>query len=361
MRIRFTHPAVSLALTAALVVTACSAAATPVPTKAPTAAPSTGGSAAAPTSTPLPGSKKFTVAFTSRGLSSVAMMEAIAVLNGKGYTIDFPEIAQSNLIVEGIVNNQFQVTSGTTLSFLVASQKGGPIRSIGNRLNNEWTLTGISAITKCDDANGKVWAHHTESAVSTSMARIWVANNCTGGKSTAQEVFIQGSDIRAGALRQGQIDIGELELSDAYNTTAGAGASKYRIVANFSKDLPTLKPSMIAANTEWMAKNPGDVIALMREITVQNRKINADKTGGYLKSLAEKHVPKAINKDTIADVSKSYVDAGLFPSDGGLKESDITGTIKFFEDGGSLTKGLTVQQAADLTFLNLVLKDLGPA
>ena len=360
MRIRFTHPAVSLALTAALVVTACSSAATPAPTKAPTAAPTTAGTPPPPTATPLPGSKKFTVAFTSRGLSSVAMMEAIAVLNGQGYQIDFPEIAQSNLIVEGIVNGQFQVTSGTTLSFLVASQKGGPIRSIGNRLNNEWTLTGIAAIQKCDDTNGKVWAHHTESAVSTSMARIWMKNNCAA-TTKPQEIFIQGSDVRAAALRAGQIDIGELELSDAYNTTSGAGASKYRIVANFSKDLPNLKPSMIAANTEWMAKNPGDVIALLREITVQNRKINADKTGGYLKSLAEKHVPKAINKDTIADVAKAYVDAGLFPSDGGLKEADITGTIKFFEDGGSLTKGLTVQQAADLTFLNLVLKDLGPA
>ena len=74
MRIRFTHPAVSLALTAALVVTACSSAATPVPTKAPTAARQPQ-HRFAPTATPLPGSKKFTVAFTSRGISSVAMME----------------------------------------------------------------------------------------------------------------------------------------------------------------------------------------------------------------------------------------------------------------------------------------------
>ena len=147
-------------------------------------------------------------------------------------------------VVEGIVNGQFQVTSGTTLSFLVAAQKNGPIRTIGNRLNNEWTLTGISSIQKCDDTNGKIWAHHTESAVSTAMARIWLKNNCAA-TTKPQEVYIQGSDVRAAALKAGQIDIAELELGDAYNTTAGANASKFRIVANFSADLPNLKPSKI--------------------------------------------------------------------------------------------------------------------
>ncbi len=360
MRIRFNNKAVSLVLTAGLVVTACSAAATPAPTAAPkTAAPSAAASVA-PTAVPLAGSKKFTVAFTSRGISSVAMMEAIDVLNKTGYTIDTPEIAQSNLIVEGIVNGQFQVTSGTTLSFLVAAQKNGPIKTIGNRLNNEWTLTGISSIKKCDDTNGKIWAHHTASAVSTAMAAIWMKTNCAA-TTKPQEVFIQGSDVRAAALRNGQIDIGELELGDAYNTTSGANASKFGIVANFSTDLPNLKPSMIAANSNWMAANPGDVLALMTEVIKQNRKINADATGGYLKSLAQKWVPKTIDPATIDIIAKAYAEKKLFPGDGGAAEADITYTIKFFTDGGSLDKGLTLQQASDLTWLNVVLKNLGPA
>ncbi|MSP56679.1 MAG: hypothetical protein EXR69_13925 [Myxococcales bacterium] len=359
MRIRFTHPAVSWALAAVLVVTACSAAATPVPTKAPTAAPTSAGTPPPPTATPLPGSKKFIVAFTSRGISSVAMMEATEVLNKAGYSIDTPEIAQSNLIVEGIVNGQFQVTSGTTLSFLIAAQKGGSIRMIGNRLNNEWTLSGLASIQKCDDINGKIFAHHTESAVSTAMSRIWVKANCAA-TTKFTEVFIQGSDIRAAALRNGQIDITELELGDAFNTTTGALASKFRIVSNFSAALPQLKTSMIGANSQWMAANPGDVLALIRETTIQNRKINADPTGAYLKSLALKWVPKAINPDTIDVVAKAYVEKKLFPGDGGAAVVDIEYTIKFFEDGGALVKGLTVPLAADLTFLNVILKELGP-
>ena len=97
------------------------------------------------------------------------------------------------------------------------------------------------------------------------------------------------------------------------------------------------------------------------KITKQNRKINADTTGAYLKSLAQKWVPKAIDANTIDTVAKAYVEKKLFPSDGGAATTDIEYTIKFFTDGGSLDKGLTVQQASDLTFLNTVLKALGPA
>jgi NitT/TauT family transport system substrate-binding protein len=287
------------------------------------------------------------------------MMEAISVLNSQGYKIDTPEIAQSNLIVEGILQNQFQFTSGTTLSFLVAAQKNGPIRSIGNRLNNEWTLTSIAAIKTCNDTNGKIWAHHTESAVSTAMARAWVATNCTGGKSTAQEVFIQGSDVRRAALAAGQIDVGELELSDAMAITAGDGATKYNVLAPFNKDLPNLKPSMIAGNSTFMAQNPGSVVALLKATTEQNRKINADPTGAYLRSLAEKHVPNAIQAATIGPIAKAYAEAKLFPGDGGVSADAIAYTIKFFEDAGSLPKGLTPATAADLTFLNIALKELG--
>jgi NitT/TauT family transport system substrate-binding protein len=361
MRIRFNNPGVSLVLTAALLVTACTSAATPAPTAAPTAAPSSAESMApesqAPETTPLPGVKKFTVAFTSRGLSSVAMMEAIDILNKSGYQIDTPEIAQSNLIVEGVINNQFQITSGTTLSFLVAAQKNGPIRTIGNRLNNEWTIAGIASIKSCDDTNGKVWAHHTESAVSTGMARAWVKANCTGGTTTAQEVFIQGSDIRRAAIQAGQVDLAEQELSDA--KILETEPDKFRIIAPFSTDLPNLKPSMIAANSEWLAANPGSVVALLTELLKQHKKITDDASGAYLKSLAEKWVPNAIDAPTIGDIAKFYANAGLFAPDGGVTADDVAYTIKFFEDAGSLEPGLTVDKASDLTYLKMAQANAG--
>jgi NitT/TauT family transport system substrate-binding protein len=343
---------------ATLLLAACTSAATAPPSAAPTAAPTAGSSATtAPTATPLPGSKQFSFAFTSPGLSSVAIMEAISILKGQGYTIDTPSIAQANLAVEGVINGQFQVTAGSTLSYLIGAQKGSPIRIVGNRNNNENTLTVTVAIQKCADLAGKVWAHGGESATSTFMGRNWAKQNCPG--TVANEIQMPGSDLRAAAMAGGQVDAAEIEVADAVGLTTGANASKFHVLASFANDLPNLKTSPIAANATWAAQNPGDLVALLRAVIAENRKINADATGGYLKSLAQKWVPNVIKAETIDAVAKTYVERKLFPTDAGITTADVEYTIKFLTDAGVLSAGLTTAQAADLTFVNLALKELG--
>ena len=348
--------ALSLVTAVALAVAACTSAATPAPTAAPTAAATTSASAA-PTATPLPGSKKFTYAFTSPGLSSVPIMEAIAGLNAQGYTIDTPSIAQANLVVEGLVNGQFQVSAGSTLSYLIAAQKGGPIRIIGNRNSNENILAATAAITKCADLAGKVWAHGGESATSTFMGRNWANQNCPGTK--ANEIQMPGSDLRAAAMISGQADAAEVEVADVVTLTTGANAGKFHVLASFATELPGLKTSLIAANLEWLTKNPGDAVAFLKAVITQNRKINADATGGYLKSLAQKWIPKSVNAATIDAIVKSYIDLKLFPTDAGVAVADIEYTIKFLSDAKVLPAGLTAAQAADLQLVALALKELG--
>jgi ABC-type nitrate/sulfonate/bicarbonate transport system substrate-binding protein len=284
-------------------------------------------------------------------------MEAISVLNGQGYSIETPSIAQANLAAEGLNNGQFQLSAGSTLSYLLAAQKGGAIRIVGNRNGNENTLTVTTAIQKCADLAGKTWAHGGESATSTFMGRNWAKQNCPGTTST--EIQTPGSDVRANAMLNGQVDAAEIEVADAVNLTTGANASKFHVLVSFAKELPNLKTSPIAANAEWAAKNPGDLVAFLKAVIEQNRKINADASGGYLKSLALKWVPNAVNAATIDQVAKTYVDLKLFPTDAGITTADLEYTIKFMTDAGVLPAGLTPTQAGDLTFVNLALKQLG--
>lgn len=351
-----TYRALSVTMTAAIAIAACTAAATPAPTTSRTSAPTTAASAA-PSATPLPGTKKFTYAFTSPGLSSLAIMEAIAGLNTQGYTIDTPTIAQANLVVEGLVNGQFQVSAGSTLSYMIAAQKGGPIRIIGNRNGNENILAATAAIVKCADLNGKVWAHGGESATSTFMGRNWANQNCPGTK--ANEIQMPGSDLRAAAMISGQADAAEVEVADVVTLTMGANTGKFHVLAGFATELPNLKTSLIAANADWLARNPGDAVAFLKAVIAQNRKINADATGGYLKSLAQKWIPKSVNPATIDAVVKNYLDLKLFPADAGVTTADIEYTIKFLADAKVLPAGLTAAQAADLLFVTLALKELG--
>jgi ABC-type nitrate/sulfonate/bicarbonate transport system substrate-binding protein len=347
-----------LAPVVALALAACTAAATPAPTPAPTAAPSAGSTAtAAPSASPLAGTKQFKVGFIFPGLSSVALYAAIDDLNAAGYKIDKVVMTNTSLMVEGNVNNEFQMSAGTAGGFFVAAQKGGPLRIVSNRNNNDQTNTSIVAIKECKDLQGKVMGNAGEGTTATIMSQNWIRVTCPG--TTMTEVNLNGSDNRAIAMQKGQLDATQLELANVVPLLAGPDGSKFHVLTYFAKSFPNLKPSLIAANSEWAAKNPGDVVALIKAMLLENRKINADPSGGYLKSLALKYFADSTNKDTIDTVAKAYVEQGLFPNDGGFTAADVEFTAQFFLDAKVLPAPVTVQQAADLTFHQLALKQLG--
>jgi NitT/TauT family transport system substrate-binding protein len=335
----------------AIVAAACGGGATPSPASA-TPAPTTAASAPPPaseepTASPLAGSKNFTVAFTSIGVSSIALLAAIDDLKAQGYTIETPEVADNNLIVQGVSTGEFQFSSGTTLAVMIASLSGAPVQIIGNRIGNEWTVASTAEIADCAGLAGKRYAHHSEAAVSTAMGRNWIAQDCPG--TTPEEVIIAGSDNRANALIAAQIDATELELSDSISLLATQG-DKFHVLTSFSETLPDLKPSTIYGNTEYMKANPGDVVALLQATLAQHEKINADPE--YLKSLATKYLPN-VNQDTIDEVAAQYVELGLFETDGGITPDGVTYTIDFFEKANALEDGLTAEQAADLSYLEM--------
>jgi ABC-type nitrate/sulfonate/bicarbonate transport system substrate-binding protein len=341
----------------ALILTGCTAAATPTPTQAPTAGPTAAPASAAPTATALPGSKQFKFGFIFPGLSSVALYAAIDDLNAAGYKIEKVVMTNTSLMVEGTVSNQMQISAGTAGGYLVASQKGGPLRLVSNRNNNDQTNTSIVAIKECKDLQGKVMANAGEGTTATIMSQNWIRVTCPG--TTMTEVNINGSDNRAIALQKGQADATQLELANVIPLLSGPDGSKFHVLTHFAKSFPNLKPSLIAANSEWAAQNPGDVVAVIKAMLLQNRKINADPTGAYLKSLALKYFADSTNASTIDAVAKAYVEQGLFPNDGGFTAADVEFTAKFFLDAKVLPAAVTLQQAADLTFHQRALKDLG--
>jgi ABC-type glycerol-3-phosphate transport system substrate-binding protein len=126
---------------AAVVIAACSSAATPVPTVAPTPAAS-GAASAAPSgsaaSTLPPGTKTFTYAQTTPGFSNVPTLAALDALKSQGYTIDVVELADADLIIQGVTKGQFQFGRGGTPE--VAIQNGAKVINVGSLAGNEWTV-----------------------------------------------------------------------------------------------------------------------------------------------------------------------------------------------------------------------------
>jgi NitT/TauT family transport system substrate-binding protein len=295
--------------------------------------------------------QSFTIGFTTPGIPSVGLLEAIETLKAEGYEIETPEVAEPELLVEGIINGEFQFSSETTTAALLGAQLGGDIKIIADLTLNSWTLYGTSDITECADLDGKRLAIHSEAGVSTAMVRNYIEAECP--EASPDYLVIAGSPNRYAALLAGEIDASPLELSDAIALENEAG-DEFNQLTNFAESLPTVHPTTVYGNGEFMSENPELTQALLVSLLEQNRQISEDPA--YLQELIEKHLGGVPD---IEEVAERY--APLFPTDGGLDEQAVKDTIAFGVDAQVIEEGLTVDQAADLSYLEAAREELGSA
>jgi NitT/TauT family transport system substrate-binding protein len=360
----------TLGVAAMMLVGACSA--TPAaPTTGPAATPPPGATPVPATpvpATPVPATptaaptftnqKDFWVGFTSTGLSSAGFLSAIGMLNENGYDIKTPILAQSELVTEGVANGQFAFGSGANNAVLIADQAGANLKVVTDRIKNEWTLYARTATIKtCADLAGKRVAIHSEGAVSTAMVRNYVATNCPGTE--PDYVVIEGSPNRVAALLADQIDASPLELGDSITIDTQA-SDRFSLLSSFANDLPELHPTSIYVNADWAAQNPQSTLDLVKAVITEYRKINTET--GYLKTIAEKYVPAAINPDTIDAAVAKYIELKMFPEDGGLTQANLEYTATFFgpkpAGTGATETVIPFGQWADLSYLTQALSEL---
>ncbi len=295
--------------------------------------------------------KSFTVGFTTPGVPSVALLEAIEKLKADGYDIETPEVAEPELLVEGLVNGQFQFSSETTTAAFLGAQRGGDVKVIADLALNSWTLYGTSDMQECSDLDGKRLAIHSEAGVSTAMVRNFIEAECPD--ISPNYIVIAGSPNRYAALLAGEIDASPLELSDAIALENEAG-DEFTLLTDFAESLPTVHPTTVYGNGEFMAENEQATIDLLKALLEENRKIADDPA--YLQELIQKHLGDVPN---VEEVAERY--SALFPPDGGLDDQAIEDTIEFAVDAGSIEEGLPPEDAADLSYLETAVEELGEA
>ena len=349
----------SLFAVAAFAVGACSSSgSSSAPSTAASEAPAPSADASVePSAAARPGTKEFSVAFTSVGLSSSPFLAAIDKLNKEqGYNITTQEIAESELVTAGVAAGDFAFGSGANNATMAAVEKGANLKAVVARVANEWTLYARTDIADCAGLAGKRLAIHSQGAVSTAMVRNYIETVCPGTE--PEYVVIEGSNNRVAAMLADQIDASPLELSDSITIDTEA-SDRYHQIASFAKDLPDLQTTSIYVNGDWAAENPGSVDAIVKAVLEINREIEGN--AARLQEIAETFVPDAINADTIGAATQKYVELGMFPTDGGITAENLQYTAEFFgpDGAGSTTVLLTPDQFSDLSYLEQALSDLG--
>jgi NitT/TauT family transport system substrate-binding protein len=285
----------------------------------------------------------FTIAVIEPDITTVPILAAADVLIEAGYSIDIVELAEPELAIEGLARGDYAISAEATSPALIAIEQGAPIKIIADVIGNQWAVYGQEGITSCNDLIGQPFGIFSEGAVATAMVRSWVEQECTEGE--PEYLVIGGSDVRAQALLGQQIQATALEISDVV-TLSATGGVEFSEVVDFGSELPDLHPQTVYANDAFLTDQSEAAQAFVDALIAEHEKINADP--GYLVELSEKYLGEA--DDVLLEIATAYVDAGLFDA-AALTDENVQGTIDFFIDAGIISDGMTVEQAANLSFL----------
>jgi ABC-type nitrate/sulfonate/bicarbonate transport system substrate-binding protein len=317
------------------------------PTQAPTAAPTT-----------LPGTKTFTVGLTSPGFSSAPLLAAFDAMRSEGYTIETVVVNAAELLVQGLADGSFAfVGSMGPNAAMIAVEKGANLKAIMARNANETVVYGRTATIKsCADLSGKRVAVHSEGSVSYAMLKAYVKEKCP--QATPNYLIIAGSENRLAAMLADQIDASHIELGDSVTLETQAG-DRFSLLVSFAQDLPKLQPFPIGVNSKFATDNPGTVLALVKAVLTEYRRIAGDPAA--LQADAEKYVKDTINPSTVMTIAKKYSELKMFDVNGGLTAENLQFTADFFgpKGTGSVTTEVPASKWADLTFLDMALQEMG--
>ncbi len=344
---------------ASMFILACAPPAAPTPTSPPVSKPTAAPPPAAPTTAPSPKPEAkapatLRVAYPSQAdFEDVPSLIAAERLSARGYKVETTFFAQPELAIEAITRGSADIGNGSARTYLKAIQKGAPIKVIAEQAGNSWSILAVRSIRACADLDGKRLAIHSEGAVSTAMLRAYLQKQCPQAKPNM--VIIPGSENRAAALLAGQIDATPAELADVVQVLAKR-PDDFHVMANFAKDVPELKATLLYASTRIIAEAPTAVQDYVETVVQVHRDINRNP------KLLEEAAPKylSIPKELLPDVVKAHMAANAFDPNGGLSSAAMEFSIKFFTETGDLDPGLTVSQATDLSFLEKSLAKLGP-
>lgn len=285
---------------------------------------------------------EFTFAQGSPGLVKAFILEALDRVEQKtGHRGEFVELADSDLVVQGAAEGQFDIASSTTSAVMKVIQDGAPLKFVTETSRNQWTLMAKAGIESCADITGQRLGLHSPGGVSTALYRAWYERNCDG--ETPVEMFIEGSPSRLQAMEADQLDIAMIELED----TLAMPTDQYTMLANFTTELADIKTGLVYVNDSFAAEHADIVQAFVDELSAVQNEVMADPA--VFVEIAEKW--GAETAAPLADVAEAYIRQGMLPLDGGMTTDDLVSSIALYEEAGVIEPGLTPDDVADFSYI----------
>ncbi|MPZ51392.1 MAG: transporter substrate-binding domain-containing protein [Acidimicrobiia bacterium] len=235
-----------------------------------------------------------------------------------------------------------------------AVEAGASIVDVVATQRPTWALAVEPSIQSFDDLEGKRIAVHGEASFTRAVSNYFADINGY----EYEELIIPGSEVRAEALAQGQIDAAVIDLPDVVQLSETYPGS-FEVLVTIGEEFPELIEQDIWLDRDWAEANEDQATTVVQCIVDAMRTMTNDTE--YALELAVENLPD-MDEQVLAELVEEYSTRDLWPADGLLTPERALSTLTFFNDVGEIEIDEPTEESLDdyfnFSYLETALQNL---
>jgi len=309
----------------------------------------------APTTTAAP-VRLVAVNGSSQDFISLVPIAAWEILAEQGIIVEQRFLEEASTAIQAVTQGDAQIATNIGVNVGVpAVEAGANIVDVVATQRPTWALAVAPDINSFDDLEGKRLAVHGEASFTRAVSQYF--SQLHGFN--YEELIIPGSEVRAEALAQGQIDASVIDLPDIVQLSKTYPGS-FKVLSTIGEEFPELIEQDIWLDRAWAEANPELATTIVEALVAAMRKLSSD--SAYALNLAKEQLPE-MDEDVLEELVAEYAARDLWPADGLLTPDRALETLTFFNDVGEIEITLPADTAGlskyfDFSYLESALNRL---
>lgn len=278
------------------------------------------------------------------GPGDVPSVLALDNLAEQGYETDYIEFDSPDVQTQALLRGDVNFAAMGPATVMSANINGADLKMISNDVRNDLQIVVSPEINECADLDGKTVAYHSEGSTSTAHLKRWLSDTCP--EAQPEFMIISGSANRATALLEGQIAGTVVRLEDWIPAIRG-NDDQAKVLVSLSEDQSELLAHTIATTTDALEEDSETAEAYIAALQQELDEMYED-PAAYAEKAAEFLGTDAAE---LTEVYQQLVDLEIFPSEVGIDMDEVTATLEFYQESGSIPEGeLSADDVADDRF-----------
>jgi ABC-type nitrate/sulfonate/bicarbonate transport system substrate-binding protein len=273
----------------------------------------------------------------------------------QGINVDQQYVEDGSVAIQAIAQGEGQIATNIGVNVgLLAVQEGASIVDVMATQRPTWALVSRNEIGSIEELAGLTMGVHGETSFTKAIADYYDAQYDLG----MTQVIIPGSEVRAEALANDQIDASVIDLPDIVSLEATYPDS-FVVLDTIGENLPDLIEQDIWMNRTWVEENP----ELAQQVTtclVQGLR-NLIDDPAYAQELATELLPD-VDPAVLEELIAEYNSRGIWDPNGVLNEETAQFTVEFFADLGEIDVDpatVNLEDYFNFTLLSNAVEELG--